>query len=219
MVRVNNDLNHLNKQISLTRTFQTLYEQSLLFHTFQSYIQYQNLIDYVYQRKSKECESPNFQEFITYNDLRICQCADYVLTVYMKLVEYHTNLYEMYEKVLDDRRDYLCRKEFDRMIYYRMEICQLLLRVNCFQRVLVEIENGRRILQKFHHETIQQVDDGDGYQYLLTKYTYELFEAIVLQRTRSISAAKILCEQSLKTLNEINGNQTAVRKNRLISGD
>ncbi len=204
MQKVSNDLNHLNKQIYLTRTFQNLYDQSLSFHTFQSYVQYKNLIQYVYETKQDEQELPNLNDFITYNDLRICQCADYVLTVYIKLVEYHTNLYNMYEKLVDDKRDYLRRKQFDRIIYYRIEICQLLLRSNCLQRLFVEIENGRKILNKFQNDTINKDDYFYKYQYILTKYTYNLFEAIVLQRTRSIYDAKLLCEESLKELNVVN---------------
>jgi hypothetical protein len=204
MQRVSNDLNHLNKQIYLTRTFQNLYEQSLFFHTFQSYVQYKNLIQYVYETKQDEHELPDLNDFIIYNDLRICQCADYVLTVYIKLVEYHTNLYNMYEKLVDDKRDYLRRKQFDRIIYYRIEICQLLLRSNCLQRLFVEIENGRKILNKFQNDTINKDDYFYKYQYILTKYTYNLFEAIVLQRTRSIYDAKLLCEESLKELNVVN---------------
>ncbi|CAF1455405.1 unnamed protein product, partial [Adineta steineri] len=124
MQSVSNDLNCLNKQTYLTQTFQNLYEQSLLFHTFQSYVQYKNLIQFVYETKQEEeRELPNsnkfLNEFIIYNDLRVCQCADYVLTVYIKLVEYHTNLYDMHEKLVDDKRDYLRRKQFDRIIYYR----------------------------------------------------------------------------------------------------
>ncbi|CAF4340695.1 unnamed protein product, partial [Adineta steineri] len=159
MQSVSNDLNCLNKQTYLTQTFQNLYEQSLLFHTFQSYVQYKNLIQFVYETKQEEeQELPNsnkfLNEFIIYNDLRVCQCADYVLTVYIKLVEYHTNLYDMHEKLVDDKRDYLRRKQFDRIIYYRIEICQLLLHSNCLQRLLVEIENGRKFLDKFQNDII-----------------------------------------------------------------
>ncbi|CAF1389806.1 unnamed protein product, partial [Adineta steineri] len=112
MQSVSNDLNCLNKQTYLTQTFQNLYEQSLSFHTFQSYVQYKNLIQFVYETKlEEEHELPNstkfLNEFVIYNDLRVCQCADYVLTVYIKLVEYHTNLYDMHEKLVDDKRDYL----------------------------------------------------------------------------------------------------------------
>jgi hypothetical protein len=217
MQKVSNDLNHLNKQIYLTRTFQNLYEQSLLFHTFQSYVQYKNLIQYVYDTKQDEPELPDLNEFITYNDLRLCQCADYVLTVYIKLVEYHTNLYNIYEKLVDDKRDYLRRKQFDRIIYYRTEICRLLLRLNCLQRLLVEIENGRKSLDKFQNDTINNDDCSYKYQYILTKYTYNLFEAIVLQRTRSIYDAKLLCEQSLKDLNEI--NQKRICENPVTNTD
>jgi len=210
MQRVSNDLNHLNKQIYLTRTFQNLYEQSLLFHTFQSYVQYKNLIQYVYETKQEDEQQqqiPNLNEFLTYKDLRICQCADYVLTVYIKLVEYHTNLYDMYEKLVDDKRDYLRGKQFDRITYYRIEICQLLLHSNCLQRLLVEIENGRKFLNQFQNDIINKENPFYKYLYVLTKYTYNLFEAIILQRTRSIYDAKLLCEQSLEELNEINQNQ------------
>jgi hypothetical protein len=110
----------------------------------------------------------------------------------------------MYEKLVDDKRDYLRRKQFDRIIYYRIEICQLLLRSNCLQRLFVEIENGRKILNKFQNDTINKDDYFYKYQYILTKYTYNLFEAIVLQRTRSIYDAKLLCEESLKELNVVN---------------
>jgi hypothetical protein len=123
----------------------------------------------------------------------------------------------MYEKIVDDKRDYLRRKQFDRIIYYRIEICQLLLRLNCLQRLLVEIENGRKILDKFQNDAINKDDSFYKYQYILTKYTYNLFEAIVLQRTRSIYDAKLLCEQSLKELNEI--NQKRIREKRVINTD
>ena len=206
--KVNHDLNCLNQRIHLTRTFENLYEQSHLFHTFQSYVQFRSLIQYVYETKSDEQQLPNLDayanELTSYSDLRICQCADYVLTVYVKLVEYHTNLYEMYEKLVDDKRDSLRRKEFDRIIYYRSEICQLLLRANCFQRLLVEIDNGRKFLKKFQDDPSLQENSVSNYQYLLTKYTFNLFEAIVLQRTRSIFDAKFLCEQSLVELKEMN---------------
>lgn len=222
MQKVSNDLNNLNKQIYLTRTFQNLYDQSNLFHTFQSYVQYKNLIQYVYDTKQDEQEEPNLNEFLTYNDLRICQCADYVLTVYIKLVEYHTNLYNMYEKLADDKRDYLRGKQFDRIIYYRTEICRLLLRLNCLQRLIVEIENGRKILNKYQNDTINKDDLSYKYQYNLTKYTYNLFEVIILQRTRSIYDAKVLCEQSLKELNEINHKriwEKLVRNASLLAKD
>jgi hypothetical protein len=209
MQKVSDDLTCLNKQIYLTQTFQNLYNQSLIFHTFQSYVQYKNLIQYVYETKQEEQQQqiPNLNEFLTYKDLRICQCADYVLTVYIKLVEYHTNLYDMYEKLVDDKRDYLRGKQFDRITYYRIEICQLLLHSNCLQRLLVEIENGRKFLNKFQNDIINKENSFYKYLYVLTKYTYNLFEAIILQRTRSIYDAKLLCEQSLEELNEINQNQ------------
>lgn len=198
MKNVHEDLNHLNNQIYPIRTFQTLYDQSLVFHNFQSFVQYKNLIHYANERRTNPSSStPDLNEYLTYNDLRLCQCTDYILTVYMKLVEYHSQLYDMYEKLTDERRDYLRRKEFDRIIYYRIEICRLLLRLNSFQRLLVEIENGRKFLKLFSDQSIS------SFQYLLTKYTYNLFETIVLQRTRAISDAKNLCEQSLKVLTEL----------------
>jgi hypothetical protein len=209
MQKVSNDLHLLNKQIYLTRTFQNLYEQSFLFYKFQSYVQYKNLIHYVYETKSEEQHVPDLNEFLAFNDLRICQCADYVSTVYIKLVEYNTNLYDMYEKIVDDKRDYLRCKQFNRIIYYRIQICQLLLCLNCLQRLLVEIENGRKFLNKFQNDTINKDDEYYQYQYILTKYTYNLFEAIVLQRTRSTYDAKLLCEQSLEELNNIYQKQTS----------
>jgi hypothetical protein len=66
MQKVSNDLNHLNKQIYLTRTFQNLYDQSLSFHTFQSYVQYKNLIQYVYETKQDEQELPNLNDLMIY---------------------------------------------------------------------------------------------------------------------------------------------------------
>jgi hypothetical protein len=113
----------------------------------------------------------------------------------------------MYEKLVDDKRDYLRGKQFDRITYYRIEICQLLLHSNCLQRLLVEIENGRKFLNQFQNDIINKENSFYKYLYVLTKYTYNLFEAIILQRTRSIYDAKLLCEQSLEELNEINQNQ------------
>lgn len=202
------DLECLNQQIYRIQTFQNLYEQSLLFHTFQSYVQYKNLIEYAFETKQKELDDPNLDkyvnEFTNYNDLRICQCADYVLTIYIKLVEYHTNLYNLNEKLVDETRDYLHRKQFERIIYYRTEICQLLLRLNCLQRLLVEIENGRKSFQQYQDDIVDKDNPIYKYQYILTKYTYNLFEATVLQRTRSIYDAKLLCEQSLEELKTVN---------------
>ncbi|CAF3374726.1 unnamed protein product [Rotaria socialis] len=211
MAHVLQDLACLNQQIYRIQTFQNLYDQSLLFHVFQSYVQYKNLIEYVYETKHKEQDEPNLNkyanEFTNYNDLRICQCADYVLTIYAKLVEYHTNLYNMYEKLVDDKRDYLRRKQFDQINYYRIEICQLLLSLNSLQRLLVEIENGRKFFDQFQNEIINKDDYFYQYQYILTKYTYNLLEASVLQRTRSIFDAKLLCDQSLKELKNIDQDQ------------
>jgi len=205
MISISSNLDLLNQQIHLTHTFEQLYEQSNVFSTFQSYVKYKNLIQFVYQMKINEKQPSDIDsnEYLTFNDLRLCQCIDYVLTVYMKLVEYHTNLYDMYEKSTDDKRDFLRRKQFDRISYYRLEICHLLLRLNYLQRLLVEIENGRKFLQKYQNEIINQQQTYYQYQYSLTKYTYNLFEAIVLQRTRSFSQAQILTEQSLNNLNEM----------------
>ncbi|CAF3913153.1 unnamed protein product, partial [Rotaria sp. Silwood1] len=46
--QVTNDIDCLNKQIHLTRTFKTLYDQSLTFNIFQSYVHHIDLIQYVY---------------------------------------------------------------------------------------------------------------------------------------------------------------------------
>lgn len=206
--RFSTDLHQLTERNHLTRTFENLYDESLRFHIFQSYVQYKHLIHHAHESRQDEIstsdENPIIShEFTTYNDLRICQCADYVFTVQMKLIEYHTNLYDIYDKLVDDKRDYLRRKQFDRIMYYRTEICHLLQRSHCFQRLLVEIDNGRKFLQRFQHDTIDQ--ENSFYQYLcvLTEYTYHLFEAIVLQRTSSIPAASALCKQSLLELNAI----------------
>ena len=203
-----NNLNYLNQQIDRIEIFQNLYEQSYIFPIFQSYVQYKNLIQYIYEKRQIQEDILNFNqyldEFTAYTDSRICQCAGYVLTVYIKLVEYHTNLYNMYQKIIDDKHDYLCCKQFDRINYYRIEICQLLLRSNYLQRLLVEIENGRKFFHKFQTDVFNKETYFYKYQYYLTYYTYNLFEAIVLQRTRLTSDAKLLCEQSLNALNEIN---------------
>ncbi|CAF1635748.1 unnamed protein product [Adineta ricciae] len=205
MLNVVNDLNCLNRQIYQTRTFQNLYDQSFRFHNFQSYVQYRALIHYVHDAQQREPEEPNLNkfinEFVTYNDLRICECPDYVFAVYTKLLEYHTNLYE---KLVDELRS----DQFDRIMYYRIEICNLLLRSNCLQRLLVEIENGRKLCSQFQRDTLNQDTCTYKYQYYLTKYTYNLFEAIVLQATRAISDAKLLCEESLGELNEFRESQT-----------
>ena len=124
------------------------------------------------------------------------------MMVYVKLVEYHTNLYDIYEKMTDDKRDYLRLKQFDRIMYYRIEICQILLRCNCYQRLLVEIENGRKFFEKFQNDTNNQEDFIYQYQYLIIKYTYDLFQAILLQHSRAIHDSKELCQQNLNELNE-----------------
>ena len=152
MISISSNLDLLNQQIHLTHTFEQLYEQSNVFSTFQSYVKYKNLIQFVYQMKINEKQPSDIDsnEYLTFNDLRLCQCIDYVLTVYMKLVEYHTNLYDMYEKSTDDKRDFLRRKQFDRISYYRLEICHLLLRLNYLQRLLVEIDRKSTRLNSSH---------------------------------------------------------------------
>ncbi|CAF4680898.1 unnamed protein product, partial [Rotaria magnacalcarata] len=72
----------------------------------------------------------------------------------------------MYEKLVDDKRDYLRRKQFDRINYYRIEICQLLLSLNSLQRLLVEIENGRKFFDQFQNEIINKDDYFYQYQYI-----------------------------------------------------
>ncbi|CAF1138106.1 unnamed protein product [Adineta steineri] len=209
MKGLSDDLNRLNKQISLTRSFEVLYDESLLFHTFQSYVRHNNSMQYVYDQVQNEEEenirdlNEYLNEFTSYNDLRICECIDYVMSVYIKLVEYHTNLYDIYEKMADDKRDYSHLKQFDRIMYYRTEICRLLLRCNCLQRLLVEIENGMKFLEKFQNDTNNGDDFIGQYQYLIIKYTYDIFQATLLQRTRAINDSKQLCEKNLKELNQL----------------
>ena len=206
MKQISHDLNCLNKQSSLTKTFQILYDHSLFFCTFQSYVQHHHLIQYVYELKQTEEQNPDLQKFInefnSYNDLRTCECADYVMTVYIKLTEYHTNLYDIYEKIVDDKRDYVRLKQFDRIMYYRIEICQLLLRSNCYQRLLVEIENGRKFLKKFQTDTNNQEDFIYQFRYFIVNHTYNFYQATLLQRTRAIHDSKQLCQQSLDELNK-----------------
>ncbi|CAF1469127.1 unnamed protein product [Rotaria sordida] len=211
MEQITNDINCLNKQIYLTRTFKTLYDQSLTFTIFQSYFQRNNLIQYIYEIKHNEEHNPDLNQFVnefhSYSDLRICECIDHVMSVYIKLVEYYTNLYDIYEKMVDDKRDHLRLKQFDRVMHYRIEICQLLLRCNCLQRLLVEITNAKKFIEKFQNDTKNQEDFIYEYQFLITKYTYDLFQAIVLQRTRAIRDSKQLCEQNLRELNQAYQNQ------------
>jgi hypothetical protein len=215
MEKFSNDFHCLHKQISLTRTFEILYDRSLSFHVFQSYVQHKNLIQYVYECKETTPDLNQYlNEFNSYNDLRICECADHVMMVYIKLVEYHTNLYDIFEKMADDKRDHVRLKQFDRIMYYRIEICQLLLRCNCFQRLLVEIENGRKFLEKFQNDTNNQEDFIYHYQYLIIKYTYDLFQAILLQHSRAINDSKQLCERNLNELNQ--AHQTKIWE-KLIS--
>ena len=206
MRNIFDDLDALNQKTYSTRVFQTLYQQSYLFYVYQSYVQYSHLIQYVYEITRFEEQNPDLNRFITefnaFHDLRTCECVDDVMTVYLKLVDYHTTLYDMYEKIVDDKRDSIRIKQFDRIMYYRVEICQLLLRINCLQRLFVEIENGRKFIEKFQNETNSRDDSIFQFRYLLLKYTYDFFQASFLQRTRAFQDAKQLCEQSLKELNE-----------------
>lgn len=202
---LNNDLQCLTKRIALIRTFENLYEQSLAFHVFHSYVQHTNSIQYAHECKQIEQIPPDFNqylnEFNSYNDLRICECADHLMVAYIKLLEYHTNLYDMHEKLVDEKREYVLLKQFDRIMYYRIEICHLLLRCHCLQRLMVEIENARKFLEKFQIDT--NPDDEDfiyQYQSFLIQYTCDYFQAMVFQYSREISNSKELCERNLKEL-------------------
>ncbi|CAF3446271.1 unnamed protein product [Rotaria socialis] len=201
----------LNKQVHLTRTFRNLYDQSFTFNIFQSFVQRTDSIQHVFEKKLIQQSNPDLNKFInefnSYNDSRICECIDYVMTIYVKLVEYHTNLYDMYVKMVDDRHDFLCSKQFDRIMYYRSEICHLLIRSNCLQRLLAEIGNARKFMGKFKTDINYDEDFLYEYQCLVFKYTFDLFHAIVLQRTRAINDSKQLCEENLKELNQICQNK------------
>ncbi|CAF4693621.1 unnamed protein product, partial [Rotaria sp. Silwood2] len=109
-------------------------------------------------------------------------------------------------KMVDDKRD-IRSKQFDRIMYYRIEICELLLRCNCLQRLLVEIETAKKFIEKFQNDTKDQQTFIYEYKFLITKYTYDLFQAIVLQRTRAIHDSKQLCEHNLKELNQAYENK------------
>ena len=150
------DLYRLNNHNSLIRTFEILYEHSLTFYIFQSYVRQNSLIQCTHESKQDEENPPDFNQFLTefhsYCDLRVCKCADHVATSYVKLMKYHTNLYHTYEKTVSDKRDSICLKEFDRIMYYRFAICQLLLRCHCYQRLLIEVENGRQFLEEFQRD-------------------------------------------------------------------
>ena len=191
----------------LMRTFQILYDQSLVFNIFQSYVQYKKLIEYIYESRQNSEQQSNLNQFLNefraYSDLRICACADHVITVYMKLIEYHTSLYDMYEKITDNKHDYLILKQFHRITYYRIEICHLLLSCNCLKRLLVEIENIRRFLEKFQNDINNREEFLYEYQSMIIKCTLDFFQAVLLQHTRSIYDSKLICEENLKKLNEI----------------
>ncbi|CAF4030209.1 unnamed protein product, partial [Rotaria magnacalcarata] len=211
MKEVAQSIDCLNKQVHLTRTFRNLYDQSFTFNIFQSFVQRTNSIQHVFEKKLNQQSNPDLNKFInefnSYNDSRICQCIDYVMTIYVKLVEYHTNLYDMYVNMIDERHDILCSKQFDRIMYYRSEICHLLIRSNCLQRLLAEIGNARKFMGKFKTDINYDDDFLYEYQCLVFKYTFDLFHVIVLQRTRAINDSKELCEQNLKELNQICQNK------------
>jgi hypothetical protein len=198
------DLHRLTRYHISTRNFEHLYEQSFRFHTFQSYVAYQHLIRHVYRTGSmstsiNDCQMVLFNhDYTVCHDLRLCQCVDYIFTVYMKLIEYHSHLYDMY-----DRRDVHRAKQFDCIMFYRTAICYLLLREHAYQRLLVELDHGRTFLRRYETDTSNHDNASFRYQSNLLTYTYRLFEAIVLQQTKSMSTAISLCEQSLIALNNI----------------
>ena len=105
------DLRVLRQRRHLIRIFENLYDQSLKFVTFQSFVQHEKLVEFVstnVDRQSIEFDlNRASKEFVHFNDLRICQCVDYLLTVYLKLIEYHQNLYE-----IDDLREKTIRSNY-----------------------------------------------------------------------------------------------------------
>ncbi|CAF1266885.1 unnamed protein product [Adineta ricciae] len=204
--KINTNLSRLHTEEHLTRSFEILYDQSLSFYTFQSFTQYNKLLQHVYETKPQIEEEQDLNDSLSestvHNDLRICECIDYVMTVYLKLVEYHTNLYDIYHKASDDKRDCSHWKQFDRIMYYRIEICRLLLNCNYLQRLMVEVENGRRFLEKFQSDTQNSADFMYEYHSIIVKHTFNLFEAIVLQRTKIVNDSKQICDDNLKELNQ-----------------
>ena len=203
--KINTNLSRLHTEEHLIRSFEILYDQSLSFYIFQSFTHHNKLLQHVYESKSQIEDEQNLNESLSestvYNDLRICECIDYVMTVYLKLMEYHTNLYEIYYKASDDKRDCSHWKQFDRIMYYRMEICRLLLNSNYLQRLMVEVENGRRFLEKFQSDTQNSTDFIYEYHSFIVKHTFNLFEAIVLQRTKVVNDSQQICDDNLKELN------------------
>ena len=204
--KINTNLSRLHTEERLTRSFEVLYDQSLSFYTFQSVTQYNKLLQHVYESKPQMEEEQDLNDSLSestvYNDLRICECIDYVMTVYLKLVEYHTNLYDIYYKATDDKRDCSHWKQFDRIMYYRIEICRLLLNCNYLQRLMVEVENGRRFLEKFQSDSQNSADFTYEYHSIIVKHTFNLFEAIVLQRTKVVNDSKQICDDNLKELSQ-----------------
>lgn len=184
------------------RTFQQLYDKSLVFQTFQSYVHRHQLIQTIKENRNKPIED-FLSRSMNYHDIRACECADYVMRVYVKLVEYHTNLYEIYEKIPDEKRDFLRLKQFDRIMFYRLEICQLLLRCRCIQRLIVEIENGRKFLSKFRDDLESQNERIFRFQCQLVEHHYSLLEANVAQKRRATADAKRISRQNLQLLERI----------------
>lgn len=208
MQDVVNDLNCLNNQAHFTRTFKVLYDQSLSFNTYQSHFNYYQLIQYVYETKQGQEQIPDFNKFLnefnSYTDLRTCECIDYVMSVYTNLDGYHRSLCGIYEKMVDGKRDQLLLKHFESIIYYHLEKCQLLLRCNCVHRLSAEIEKAKQFIEDFK-DCLQNKDDiFYNYKFMLIKYKYDLFEAMVLQRTRGMQKSREICEQNLKALNTLN---------------
>ncbi|CAF1547429.1 unnamed protein product, partial [Didymodactylos carnosus] len=180
--------------------FQQLYDESKTFLTFESYERYKLLTIHSYYRNqsnevpltksgskhriiissqnemlSNDCD---FNELLKYfqqtdfqwSDLRACECDDQLLTIYIHLVDH-----------------YLILNKIDEVLYYKIKICQLLLKCNCLQRVLIEIENGRKLANKHTYYHLN----------------FDLLEATVLYRTRFIADAKKLLDNSLNSLNQL----------------
>ncbi|CAF3282526.1 unnamed protein product, partial [Rotaria sp. Silwood2] len=68
-------------------------------------------------------------------------------------------------------------------------------------------ETAKKFIENFQNDTKDQQNFIYEYQFLITKYTYDLFQAIVLQRTRAIHDSKQLCEHNLKELNQAYENK------------
>jgi hypothetical protein len=93
-------------------------------------------------------------------------------------------------------------------MYYRMAICQLFLRCNCYQRLIVEIEHGQAFLKKFRDDTNMQDDVLYFYQAVLIEYQYNVFQVIVLQRTRTVNDARRFCQDNIEKITRMYDEQT-----------